>query len=107
MKTRAVRSLGSAFAVALAFGGLTVAAQSAVAADITSPAGPLTLISVAPDPGYEENHIDDGAGEWYDDLACGTCVTVGGNLYGPADVPAGDGATGVTGYVPFTPVSQT
>ena len=107
MKTRAVRSLGSAFAVALAFGGLTVAAQSAVAADITSPAGPLTLITVTPDLGCAVNHIADTFGEWYNDLACGTFVTVGGNLYGPASVPAGSDATGVAGYVPFTPASQT
>ena len=107
MKPRAVRSIRSALAVTLALGGLTLAAASAAAVDITSPAGPLTRITVTPDLGCGVNHVDDSHGEWYSDLACGTFVTVGGSLYGPASVPAGSGATGVAGYVPFTPVSQT
>lgn len=75
------------------------------AAQITS-AGPLTVIDTTPDLNCAVNHVDDSHGEFYGDTGCGTFVTDGTNLYGPASVPAGSGATGVTGYHAWTPVSQ-
>lgn len=108
MRRALARPIGATFATALAVSGLAVTAQSAAAADaatITS-AGPLTSITVTPDLNCAVNHRDDVEGEWYSDLACGTFVAVGANLFGPATIPAGIAATGSEGYVPFTPVSQ-
>lgn len=82
------------------------ASAPASAADIAS-AGPLTLVQTTPDLNCAVNHTADSHGEFYQDTACGTFVTDGTNLYGPQDVPAGEGAVLASGYVAWTPVSQT
>lgn len=75
------------------------------ALDITS-AGPLTKVTTTPDLNCAVNHVGDASGEFYGSTACGTFVTDGTNLYGPAAVPAGGSATSAPGYVAWTPVSQ-
>ncbi len=69
---------------------------------ITSP-GPLTSIGTTSDLNCSVDHVDDTAGEFFGDTACGTLVVVGGTLYGPQDIPAGGNAVPRTA---FTPVSQ-
>jgi len=49
----------------------------------------------------------DTSGEFYNDTACGTIIAVGGQLYGPSSIPAGDNLTGASNYNPWTPVNQT
>jgi uncharacterized repeat protein (TIGR01451 family) len=66
-------------------------------------AGPLTRVEVSDDLNCAVNHTGDTFGEFYNDTACGTLVAVGGTLFGPAIIPAGDGARPRTA---FTPVSQ-
>jgi len=84
---------------------LVHASPDASAVDITS-AGPLTKVTTTPDLNCAVNHVGDSHGEFYGETACGTFVTDGTNLYGPADVPAGGGATSAAGYTAWTPVSQ-
>ena len=67
-------------------------------------AGPLTRIEITNDLNCAVDHTGDSAPEFYGDTACGSLVAVGGTLYGPADIPAGESASPRT---PFTPVSQT
>lgn len=90
--------LGVVGAVAL----LVLMASPASAATITSP-GPLTNITVTPDLNCAVNHIADSDPEFFGGTACATLVAVGGTLYGPANIPAGGGATPRTTY---TLVSQ-
>ena len=66
---------------------------------ITSP-GPLTRVHTTPDLNCAVNHADDEEPEFYRDTACGTFMAVGGELFGPADVPAGRGASPRTAYTP-------
>ena len=70
-------------------------ASSASAATITS-AGPLTAITISPDLNCAVNHTGDSAGEWFANTACGTLAVdqsaATPTLYGPASIPAGDGA---------------
>ena len=80
---------------------LFASVMSATAADITS-AGPLTTVTTTTDLNCAVNHTGDAAGEFFDSTACGTFVTDGTTLYGPASVPAG-----VSPGVAWTPVSQT
>jgi YD repeat-containing protein len=68
-----------------------------------SSSGPLTRVETSPDLNCSVNYAGDGAGEFYGDTACGTFLSVGGVLYGPANVPAGAGAGRRTAW---TPVSQ-
>lgn len=77
----------------------------AVDATITSP-GPLTSISISSDLNCAVNHVGDTFGEFYGDTACGTFIAVGGTLYGPAVVPAGDGPGGAFPRTTYTAVSQ-
>jgi len=76
-----------------------VLSASASAATITS-AGPLTSIAISTDLNCAVNHIGDASGEFYGDTACATEIAVGGTLYGPDSVPAGNDPGG------YTPVSQ-
>jgi uncharacterized repeat protein (TIGR01451 family) len=96
----------AALALLSASAALVHTSADASAADIAS-AGPLTLVQTTPDLNCAVDHVGDSAGEFYEDTACGTFVTDGTNLYGPDDIPAGDSATDVAGYVAWTPVSQT
>ncbi len=81
---------------------LVIGVGNAGAADVTS-AGPLIKITTTPDLNCAVNYLGDAEGSWYDDLACGTFVTDGTHVYGPADVPAGSS----TEDIAWTPVSQT
>lgn len=82
-----------------------VVAPSASAAEIES-GGPLSSINISPQLNCDVRHEGDVQGEWYDDVACGTFVAFDGNLYGPAELPAGSDATSVPEYEPFTVMSQ-
>jgi uncharacterized repeat protein (TIGR01451 family) len=66
--------------------------------------GPLTRILITNDLNCGVSHVGDTSPEFYGDTACGTFLTVGGILYGPAYVPAGGSASPRTAW---TPVSQT
>ena len=70
-----------------------VPVAQAASATITS-AGPLTNITISGELNCSVNHTGDAAGEFYDDTACATEITVGGALYGPASVPAGNSPGG-------------
>ena len=74
---------------------------------ITNSRVPLTKIAISNELNCQVNHKFDGtSAEFYPTSstigACGTFLSVGGTLYSPSDVPAGDSAEGT----PFTPVSQ-
>ncbi len=76
------------------------------AADITS-AGPLDALTTTADLNCAVHHSGDSHGEFFGDTACGTFVTDGHHLFGPADVPAADFTSGAGVYEAWTPVSQT
>ena len=78
---------------------VAVPAAQAAATDITS-AGPLTKISISDELNCAVNRIDDVDGEFFGDTACATEIAVGGTLYGPSFIPAGNSPVG------FTPISQ-
>ncbi len=71
-------------------------------AGITSSTGPLTRIQISEFLNCAVNHVQDEAGEFFGETACGTFLASAGTLYSPADIPAGESAEGVA----FTPVSQ-
>jgi uncharacterized repeat protein (TIGR01451 family) len=111
-RTRPVRHLLASFFLVAATLGLSAITSSPASADppagtITS-AGPLTSIFASPDLNCAVHHVGDDSGEFYDDTACGTFVTVpnspadGYQLYGPQNVPSGPSPD-----VAYTPVSQT
>lgn len=81
--------------------GLVVPASAQ--ASITS-TGPLTTITTTPDLNCAVNHVDDTAGEFYANTACGTFVALNGTLYGPASIPAG---SALGSYTPYTSAGQT
>jgi len=87
--------------------GTSLTALAAPPQVITS-AGPLTNIYITNDLNCQVAHLGDPGFEFFpNDMqlgACGTFLTVGGTLYGPAIVPAGGNATPRT---PWTPASQT
>lgn len=94
---RLLRPLLAAFCVAAT---LAVWAGTARADQtITSP-GPLTSILITDDLNCAVNHASDTQGEFFGDTACATQIAVGGTVYGPESIPAGNSPT------PFTPVSQ-
>lgn len=82
---------------------LHTGAASAASKVIEVPEGRLTRIEISDLLNCAVNHIDDTAGEFYGNTACGTFVATGGTLFGPTAVPAGSNANPRT---PFTPVSQ-
>jgi uncharacterized repeat protein (TIGR01451 family) len=79
-------------------------AGPATTASIAS-SGPITDITISTDLNCAVNHVGDTSPEWYGTTACGTFIVIGGNLYGPASIPAGSSATGAE-TAAFTPVSQ-
>jgi hypothetical protein len=87
-----------ALTVSLGMGVRTAWADQAILS-----AGPLTAIGISADLNCAVNHSEDDAGEFYKDTACGTLLAVGGGLFGPVDIPAGDSASPRTA---FTPVDQ-
>ena len=98
-----VRRLQPALALALLTLGLIAPALVvAIDGEITSE-GPLTRIIVTPDLNCQVAHRDDVSFEFFggEAGACGTFLSVGGTLYGPASIPAGS-----AGSVAWTPISQ-
>jgi uncharacterized repeat protein (TIGR01451 family) len=89
-------------AALMAAGVVVVSAGPAAAATITS-SGPLTSIAISPDLTCAVTHVDDRYPEWFAETACGTLISLNGELYGPNNIPSGGGATPRTF---FTPVSQ-
>ena len=106
-RLRVPRGISVVLALLLSAMASLTGASVASAETITSMGGPLTQITVSPDLNCDVRHVGDTAGEWFGDTACATLVSAGGVLYGPAVIPAGQSATTVAGYTPFTPVSQT
>jgi hypothetical protein len=49
----------------------------------------------------------DANGEFFGGHACGTIIAVGGQLYGPSDIPAGGNLTGAGNYNDWNPTGQT
>ena len=83
--------------------GLGVAAAAPAFADqqITIPGGPITRLLITSDLNCGVSYLGDTSPEFFGDTACGTFLSVGGDVYGPAVVPA------APAFTPFTPVSQT
>ena len=83
---------------------LGTAGASAATQTISSPTGPLTRIVISDQLNCQVNHVSDRQNEFWPPTgsigACTTQIAVGGQLYGPEDIPAGNDPT------PFTPVSQ-
>ncbi|HET6744618.1 MAG TPA: FGLLP motif-containing membrane protein [Candidatus Limnocylindria bacterium] len=101
---KGVRRLQPAVAVGLlTLGLLAPAIVVAVDGEITSE-GPLTRIIITPDLNCQVAHQDDVSFEFFggESGACGTFLSLGDTLYGPASVPS---AT-LPGVVAWTPVSQ-
>ena len=71
---------------------LTASTSVATVGSISAP-GPLTTVATSPDLNCSVHYAGDSAGEFYGDTACGTFVSLGGVLYGPAYVPAGGSAS--------------
>jgi uncharacterized repeat protein (TIGR01451 family) len=94
---RKIVALLSALTVAATCAG-TAAAQST---KIES-AGPLTRVEITTDLNCAVSHIADTDPEFFSDTACGTLVAVGTALFGPANIPAGGGATPRTAFTPVT-----
>ncbi len=100
------RAARAAAALAIAAIGLAPAWSSPAAGadgEITSD-GPLTRILVTPDLNCQVAHEDDISFEFFggEAGACGTFLSVGGSLYGPASVPP----VGLVGSEAWTADSQ-
>ena len=63
--------------------------------------GPLTKVQIGNDLNCAVNYLDDTDGEFLDDTACGTFVSVDGQIFGPDDVP---GNYSERSY--YTPIGQ-
>jgi hypothetical protein len=63
--------------------------------------GPLTNIQIGNDLNCAVNYLGDTHGEFLDDTACGTFVSVDGQLFGPSNVPGN-----YTQRSAYTPISQ-
>ena len=64
--------------------------------------GPLSRVYTSPTLNCAVDHLGDHQPEFFADSACGTFVTAGDTVFGPAEIPAGGGL----GQTPFTPVDQ-
>ena len=80
---------------------LTLSSVALANQQITS-AGPLTRVLITNQLNCGVSHTGDSSPEFYADTACGTLLHVGSQVFGPANVPAGDFA----GKVSWTQVSQ-
>ena len=98
---RGGRPLRAVLAALTAAATVGLWAGTAGADQTISSAGPLTSIAITSDLNCAVNHAADTEGEFFADTACATQIAVGGTVYGPASIPAGNSPT------PFTPVSQT
>lgn len=72
---------------------------------VTSPDA-ITEYDVSPDLDCAMFASGDADGEFYGGHACGTIVALGGQLYGPSDIPAGSNLTDAPNYVAWTPATQ-
>jgi uncharacterized repeat protein (TIGR01451 family) len=84
--------------------GVGTSVTALAAQQMITSSGPLTRILITGDLNCGVSHVGDTSPEFYNDIACGTFLTVGGILYGPAYVPAGQSASPRTAW---TSVSQT
>jgi hypothetical protein len=66
----------------------------------------ITEYDVSPDLDCAMLAAGDTSGEIYGGHACGTIIAVGGQLYGPADIPAGGNLTGAGNYNAWASASQ-
>jgi uncharacterized repeat protein (TIGR01451 family) len=89
--------------MAMASAVVLIESTPAWAASIVS-SGPLTRVEISPDLNCAVDHAGDESPEFFGDTACATLLAANGVLFGPADIPFGDGASPRTS---FTPVSQT
>lgn len=92
---------------------LVLGAGGAAATDITPVNGPITKVSISPTLNCQVFYSGDTSGEFYnktdsDPGDCGTWVTDGTHLYGPATISSSHGVALVSAsnYVAWTPVSQ-
>ena len=99
MRTTSIAIVVAILGALMAIPASVFTAAPAGAATIASD-GPLTSVTTTPDLNCAVNHTGDSHGEFYLDTACGTLAVVGGTLYSPANIPAGQPG------VPWTPVSQ-
>jgi hypothetical protein len=100
---RAARVAGVVAIAAIALAPAWSVPAAAADGEITSE-GPLTRIIVTPDLNCQVAHEDDISLEFFggDVGACGTFLSVGDSIYGPASVPSG----GAVASQPWTPESQ-
>ncbi len=66
----------------------------------------ITEYDVSTDLGCVMLAAGDSNGEFYGGNACGTIIAMGGQLYGPAGIPAGGNLTGAPNYNGWTATSQ-
>ncbi|HEX2191982.1 MAG TPA: hypothetical protein VHH09_02225 [Acidimicrobiales bacterium] len=99
-EARGIRSLRPLLAAVVVAAALAVWTGTASAEQTITSAGPLTSIRITDDLNCAVNHASDTEGEFFGDTACATQIAVGGTVYGPESIPAGNSPT------PFTPVSQ-
>jgi len=66
----------------------------------------ITEYDVSPDLDCAMFAAGDADGEFYGGHACGTIIATAGELYGPADIPAGENLTGAGNYNDWDPTSQ-
>lgn len=102
-RTRRRVPVGAPFVLALVLALLPAAPAGAAEQAITTP-GTLTRIAITDDLNCAVNHEADERGEFFNDTACGTFVSVGDTLFTPTSVPAGSAAT--SAGTPFTPGAQ-
>lgn len=95
---RSMRVLAAAGATA----ALVLAPAAAASALTIETPGPLVRIDISETLNCAVNHAGDHSGEFFADTACGTFATVGGELFGPASVPAGPSS-----QTAWTPLEQT
>ena len=84
--------------------GLGTASASAATQTISNPLGPLTRVVISDQLNCQVNHASDRLNEFFPPTgsigACTTQIAVGGQLYGPDEIPGGNDP------IAFTPVSQ-
>ena len=101
VRGRVRRSAIVVLVVGLASAGVAIVGIGPAAADqAIATSGPLTNIGVSSDLNCSVNHSGDTSGEFFDNTACATEISIAGTTYGPAVIPAGNNPGG------FTPVSQ-
>ena len=80
----------------LALGLLVQVPLVAAASKSITSAGPLNNITISSELNCAVNHNGDDDGEFFSDTACATEIAVGGAIYGPSSIPAGNSPGGYT-----------